>query len=85
MKSANLKRNPFFLPFILGFIVFSVSIDSTSNAKGDDAPFHRIIGQLIDYSRDDWDGLHHHLRDIQWNGIFQLVASASVNEFCEWF
>ena len=44
MKSANVKRNPFFLPFILGFIVFSVSIDSTSNAKGDDAPFHRIIG-----------------------------------------
>ena len=37
-----------------------------------------------DYSRVDWDCLHDHLRDVQWDDIFKLSASAAVSEFCEW-
>ena len=46
-----------------------------------DAPFHRI-GH--DYSHADWDGLHDHLRDVPWEDIFKLGASAAASEFCEW-
>ena len=37
-----------------------------------------------DYSHADWDGLHDHLRDVPWEDIFKLSASAAVSEFCEW-
>ena len=44
----------------------SVSIDFPTNSQ-QDAPFHRIA---YDYSHADWDGLHHHLRDVPWEDIF---------------
>ena len=61
-------------------VVVSVSIDFPSNSQRD-APFHRIA---YDYSRADWDGLRDHLRDVPWEDIFKLGASAAASEFCEW-
>ena len=61
-------------------VVVSVSIDFPTNSQ-QDAPFHRIA---YDYSRADWDGLHDHLRDVPWEDIFKLSASAAASEFCEW-
>ena len=61
-------------------VVVSVSIDFPSNSQRD-APFHRIA---YDYSRADWDGLRDHLRDVPWEDIFKLSASAAASEFCEW-
>ena len=58
----------------------SVSIDFPSNSQ-QDALFHRIA---YDYSHADWDGLHDHLRDVPWEDIFKLGASAAASEFCEW-
>ena len=46
-----------------------------------DAPFHRLA---YDYSYADWDGLRDHLRDVLWEDIFKLGASAA-SEFYEWF
>ena len=43
--------------------------------------FHRIA---YDYSCADWDGLCDHLRDVPWEDIFKLSASAAASEFCEW-
>ena len=62
-------------------VVVSVSIDIPINSKLDDL-FHRIV---CDYSCADWDGLHDHLRDVPWEDIFKLSASATASEFCEWF
>ena len=61
-------------------IVGSVSIDFPTNSQ-QDAPFHRIA---YDYSRADWNGLRDHLRDVPWEDIFKLGASAAASEFCEW-
>ena len=61
-------------------IAVSVSIDFPSNSQPD-ASFHRIA---YDYSRADWDGLRDHLRDVPWEDIFKLGASAAASEFCEW-
>ena len=61
-------------------VVVSVSIDFPTNSQ-QDAPFHRIA---YDYSRADWDGLRDHLRDVPWEDIFKLCASAAASEFCEW-
>ena len=61
-------------------VVVSVSIDFPSNSQWD-APFHCIA---YDYSRADWDGLRDHLRDVPWENIFKLGASAAASEFCEW-
>ena len=63
-----------------GHLVVSVSIDFPTNSQRD-ALFHRIA---YDYSRADWDGLRDHLRDVPWEDIFKLGASAAANEFCEW-
>ena len=61
-------------------VVVSVSIDFPSNSQRD-APFHRIV---YDCSRADWDGLRDLLRDIPWEDIFKLGASAAAaSEFCE--
>ena len=58
-------------------VIVSVSIDfPTTNAI-----FHRIA---YDYSHADWDGLRDHLRDVPWEDIFKLGASAAATEFCEW-
>ena len=61
-------------------VVVSVSIDFPTNSQ-QDAPFHRIA---YDYSRADWDGLRDHLRDVLWEDIFKLSASAAASEFYEW-
>ena len=63
-------------------IVVSVSFDFQSNSQRD-APFHRIA---YDYSYADWGGLCDHLRDVPWEDIFKLGASAAAaaSEFCEW-
>ena len=61
-------------------VVVSVSIDFPTNSQ-QDAPFHRIA---YDYSRADLDGLHDHLRDVAWEDIFKLSASAAASEFCVW-
>ena len=61
-------------------VVVSVSIDFPTNSK-QDAPFHRIA---YDYSHADWDGLRDHLRDVPWEDIFKLGASAAASEFCQW-
>ena len=37
-----------------------------------------------DYSRADWNGFRDHLRDVPWEDIFKLGASAAASEFCEW-
>ena len=60
-------------------VVVSVSIDFPINSK-QDAPFHRVA---YDYSRADWDGLRDHLRNVPWEDIFKLSASAAASEFCE--
>ena len=61
-------------------VVVSVSIDFPVNSK-QDTMFHCVA---YDYSRADWDGLHDHLRDVPWEDIFKLSASAAASEFCEW-
>ena len=62
-------------------VVVSVSIDFPTNSH-QDAPFHRIA---YDYSRADWDGVHDHLRDVSWEDIFKLGASAAAaSQFCQW-
>ena len=61
-------------------VAVSVSIDFPSYSQWD-APFHRIA---YDYSRTDWDSLCDHLRDVPWEDIFKLSASAAASEFCEW-
>ena len=60
-------------------VVVSVSIDFLINSK-QNSPFHRIA---YDYSCADWDGLRDQLRDVPWDNIFKLGASASASEFCE--
>ena len=61
-------------------VAVSVSIDFPSNSQWD-ALFHCIA---YDYSCADWDGLRDHLRDVPWEDIFKLGASAAASEFCEW-
>ena len=61
-------------------VVVSVSIDFQTNSQ-QDAPFHRIA---YAYSGADWDGLRDHLRDVPWEDIFKLGASATAFEFCDW-
>ena len=60
-------------------VAVSVSIDFPTNSQ-QDAPFHRID---YDYSLADWDSLHDHLRDVPWEDIFKLGASAAASEFCQ--
>ena len=61
-------------------VVVSVSIDFPTNSQWD-APFHCIA---YDYSLADWDGLCDHLRDVPWENIFKLSASAAASDNCEW-
>ena len=44
-----------------------------------DAPVHWIA-----YFCSDWGSLHDHLRDVSWEDVFRLSASAAVSEFCKW-
>ena len=58
----------------------SVSTDFPWNSQRD-APFHCMA---YDYSHVDWDGLCDHLRDVPWEDIFKLSASAAASEFCKY-
>ena len=61
-------------------VVVSVLIDFPINSK-QDAAFRRVA---YDYSCADWDGLRIHLRDVRWEDISKLSASAAAaSEFCE--
>ena len=46
-----------------------------------DTLFHHVA---YDYSCADWDGLRDHLRDVPWEDIFKLSASAAARKVCEW-
>ena len=60
-------------------VVVSVSIDFPTNSQWD-APFYRIA---YDYSRADWDGLCDNLRDVSWEDILKLGASAAASEWVQ--
>ena len=60
-------------------VVVSVSIDFPTNSQPD-ASFHCIA---YDYSRADWDWIRDQLRDVPWEEIFKLGASAAASDFCE--
>ena len=60
-------------------VVVSVSTDFPINSE-QDASFHR---KAYDYSRADWNGLCDQLRDVPWEDILKLSASAAASEFCE--
>ena len=61
-------------------VVVSVSIDFPISSKYD-ALFHCMA---YNYSLADWDGLCDHLRDLPWEDMFKLTASASATtEFWE--
>ena len=59
-------------------VVVPVCFDFPSNSQRD-APFCRIA---YGHSRADWDVLRDHLRDVLWENIFKLSASAAASEFC---
>ena len=66
-------------PPLLNFdhVVISVSIDFPINSK-QDAPCHCVA---YDYSCADWDSLCDNLRDVPWEDIFKLSASAAASGF----
>ena len=66
-------------PLVNSDHVVSISIEFPITSK-QDALFHCLA---YDHSRADWDSLCDHLRDIPWEDIFKLSASAAVCEFCE--
>ena len=53
--------------------VVSVSVDFPPILQ-QDSPFHCIA---YDYSHTDWDSLHEHLREVPWEDISKLSASAA--------
>ena len=57
-------------------VVVLVSIEFLSSSK-QDALFHCID---YDHSCTDWDGLCDHLRDVPWEGIFKVSASAATGK-----
>ena len=61
-------------------VVVSVSIDFPLNSKWE-GPFLCIA---YDYSFADWNSLYDHLRDVPWEDIFKLGASAAASEFHDW-
>ena len=67
-------------PLVNSDHVVSISIESPITSK-QDALFHCLA---YDHSRADWDSLCNHLRDIPWEDIFKLSASAAASEFCQW-
>ena len=80
-SDASICSTKAFPPLGNSYHVFaSVSIDFPSYLQRD-ALFHRIV---YDYSRAYWDGLCDHLRDVLWEDIFKLSASAAATEFFEW-
>ena len=62
-----------------GHIFVTISIDFSSNSKGDAL----FLFTTCDYSCTDCDSLRDHLGDGLWKNIFHLAASADGTEFCE--
>ena len=80
-SDANICSTMAFPPFgNSDHVLVSVSIDFPVTSKRD-APFHRIA---YNYSHAYWDGLHDPLRDVSWQDIFKINASAAASDFCEW-
>ena len=51
--------------------------------------FHHIYKRILhciayDYSCVDWGGLRDHLRDVPWDDILKMNASAAASKFYEW-
>ena len=61
-------------------LVVSVSTEFPTNSK-QDAPFQCIANDCFCAN---WDDLCYHLRDVPWEDIFKLSASAAANKFCDW-
>ena len=61
-------------------VFVSVFIGFLSNSQQDAL----LDCMVYDYSCADWDGLCDHVRDVPWEDVFKLVASAAASEFCEW-
>ena len=61
-------------------VYVSDSIDFPSNSQQDTL----FLCIACDYSRADRDGLRDCLRDVPWEYILKLSASAAASEFCEW-
>ena len=61
-------------------VVVSVSIDFPPNSQ-QNALFHYITH---DYSCANWYVLRDHFKDIAWEDIFKLSASAAASEFIDW-
>ena len=80
--SPSFRLLEYFLQWLsLHHAVVSVSIDFPSNSRRD-ALFHCTA---YDYSRTDWAHLCDQLlRDVSWEDIFKLGASAAASEFYEW-
>ena len=70
-----------FPPFGNSDYFVSVSIDVPSYSQWD-AQFHCIA---YDYSHAEWDGLCYHLRDVPWEDISKLGASAAASGFLSEF
>ena len=58
----------------------SVSIDFPSSSQWN-VSFHCMA---YDYSRANWDVFCDHLKDVPWEDIFKLGASAAASEFYDW-
>ena len=78
-SDASICSTMAFPPLGNSHVAVSVSIDFPINSKRD-TPFHCVA---YDYFHADWDGLRDHLRDVPWEDIFTLRASAAASEFCE--
>ena len=61
-------------------VAVSFSIDFPINAKKDDL-FHCVA---YNYFLANWDGLCDHFKDVIWEDIFKLSASAASSESCDW-
>ena len=66
---------------ILIILLFQFALTFSINSKWD-APFHGIA---CDYSPADWGGLCDHLRNVPWENIFKLGASAAASKFMSRF
>ena len=76
-SEANICSTMAFPPLVNSdHVVVSVSIDFPINSK-QDTPFHRVA---YDFSSANWDGIRDHLRDVPWEDIFKLSASAVASE-----
>ena len=62
-------------------VVVLISINFPINSK-QGTPFHCVA---YDFSCADRDGLHDDLRNVPWEDIIKVSASAAASDFCEWF